>query len=451
MAITKAPTTDVAMNTASVPKESNQSKLSGLSLPCTVPGCKKRFMTLQSRAQHLKSAIHSEKATLAITQKSAEAATPVRQFPKIVLPNAAQRMTPSNVETTTGKKTETRHAVTVEPKVHSRQSIAHHKESLNAPKPAQPSLSKDTGPLVRVPLFRWDTRWSAIPTAQYDSTTAALRALIPMSKIARSNRVDKKFWTPDHKIVPTNNSAILKRQAIVLDCEMVGIGPKGTTSELARLSAIDFLTGELLIDTLVQPLCAVTDWRTQWSGITVQAMQAAVDSGDALEGSPAARMELFKYMDSQTILVGHALHYDLEALGIRHGVIVDSSVLAKTAVGKGVRKEWGLKMLCKELLGITVQDNGKDGHDSVEDALAAREVVLWCLEHEKELKAWGSRKNKEFYANKKTGTPGQSKRGRMRAPRMVYDDDYEPEFLCLSVKELNELCHYPEWYDNWSD
>ena len=31
----------------------------------------------------------------------------------------------------------------------------------------------------------------------------------------------------------------------------------------------------------------------------------------------------------------------------------------------------------------------------------------------------------------------------------LFDDD--GEILYLSTKELNELCHYPEWYDNWSD
>ncbi|KAH6620529.1 exonuclease, partial [Boeremia exigua] len=161
---------------------------------------------------------------------------------------------------------------------------------------------------------------------------------------------------------------------IVLDCEMIGTGPKGKISELARLSAVDFLTGELLIDTLVHPQHEVTDWRTKWSGITAEMVQTAISSGTILTNATAARTELFKHMDSETILVGHALHNDLHALRIHHNQTFDSSTLASVAVGACIRKLWGLKALCKELLEITVQDNGYHGHDAVEDALAAREL-----------------------------------------------------------------------------
>jgi DNA polymerase III epsilon subunit-like protein len=236
---------------------------------------------------------------------------------------------------------------------------------------------------------------------------------------------------------------------------MVGIGPKATTSELARLSAIDWFTGELVIDALVQPDCVVTDWRTKWSGITAEIMEVAVTSGDALKGSSAARAELFKYMDSSTVLVGHALRYDLAALGIHHNVMVDSAVLAKEAVGKNVRRDWGLKTLCTELLGVTVQDHGNDGHDSVEDALAAREVVLWCLEHNAELKKWGRKKRKEYYANDKKKTAmKRNKRYTDVSLPVHYDDSDELDefgFRCVSLEEYNEMCEYPAWYDNWSD
>ncbi|KAF2621303.1 hypothetical protein BU25DRAFT_240139 [Macroventuria anomochaeta] len=202
---------------------------------CTIAGCNKIFKTSQSRTQHLESATHGKKVTGATAKSSVEAAT-------------------------------------VKPKVHSRQNAVRHKKSVSAPKPAQPSLSKNIRASVHVPLFRWDTRWSSISTAQYGSTMTALRALIPTPEVSSLTRVDREFWTPNQKTAPLRDTAVLKRQAIVLNCEMVGIGPKATTSELARLSAVDFLTGELLVDTLVQPLSTVTDWRTQWSGITAEAL-----------------------------------------------------------------------------------------------------------------------------------------------------------------------------------
>jgi hypothetical protein len=52
-----------------------------------------------------------------------------------------------------------------------------------------------------------------------------------------------------------------KLSSVALDCEMVGVSEKNI-SEIARISAIDYLTGEILIDTLVQPTQPVKDWRT---------------------------------------------------------------------------------------------------------------------------------------------------------------------------------------------
>lgn len=53
---------------------------------------------------------------------------------------------------------------------------------------------------------------------------------------------------------------------VALDCEMVGTGPGGCFSELARCSIVDY-HGNILYDKYVQPCRPVTDYRTPWSGI----------------------------------------------------------------------------------------------------------------------------------------------------------------------------------------
>lgn len=53
---------------------------------------------------------------------------------------------------------------------------------------------------------------------------------------------------------------------VALDCEMVGTGPGGRYSELARCSIVDY-HGNILYDKYVQPCRPVTDYRTPWSGI----------------------------------------------------------------------------------------------------------------------------------------------------------------------------------------
>jgi len=53
---------------------------------------------------------------------------------------------------------------------------------------------------------------------------------------------------------------------LAMDCEMVGVGPEGTRSVLARCSIVNY-NGQVVYDKLVQPLEPVTDYRTQHSGI----------------------------------------------------------------------------------------------------------------------------------------------------------------------------------------
>lgn len=58
----------------------------------------------------------------------------------------------------------------------------------------------------------------------------------------------------------------IKAKYVGIDCEMVGIGPEGKQSALARVSIVDF-DGNILYDEYVRPPSYVTDFRTQWSGI----------------------------------------------------------------------------------------------------------------------------------------------------------------------------------------
>lgn len=75
-----------------------------------------------------------------------------------------------------------------------------------------------------------------------------------------------------------------------------------------------------------------------------------------------------KYIKDNTILVGHALEHDL----------VDSGILPRNA--SGIRRiRWGLQTLCSELLSVEIRKNKGGTHDCLEDVLATREVVLFCI------------------------------------------------------------------------
>ncbi|KAI5849457.1 hypothetical protein DFP73DRAFT_540645 [Morchella snyderi] len=168
---------------------------------------------------------------------------------------------------------------------------------------------------------------------------------------------------------------IQKRKAVALDCEM---GTSYTnSSELIQLSVVDYFTGESLIDMLVRPKVQLRSFNTQYSGVTREMMAQAIASGEYLDGVEGARNELWKWIDSTTILIGHSLHCDLRELRLAHPLIVDSFLCVPKIKASGN----GLKSLMEELLGQKVQDS-KSGHDCVEDALASRELVIWCIQNE---------------------------------------------------------------------
>ncbi|QBZ66695.1 hypothetical protein PoMZ_13679 [Pyricularia oryzae] len=201
------------------------------------------------------------------------------------------------------------------------------------------------------------------------------------------------------------------------------LAPRRTeTSEIAYICAVDLLTGEVLINKFVQPPGKVTNWRTKYSGITSRALREAKSRRNCLASWRAARAELWKYVDADTVLIGHGLEHDLHALRVVHTRIVDTSLQTAEAVFGGVesfRRVWGLKDLMKQLVEIDIQNHGRQGHDCVEDTLATRELALWCVQNPRRLEAWGSERRdnmeKQGIERDRARTEGQRERGKIAA------------------------------------
>ncbi|KAL0467463.1 hypothetical protein QR685DRAFT_448947 [Neurospora intermedia] len=224
------------------------------------------------------------------------------------------------------------------------------------------------------------------------------------------------------------------RTAVAIDCEM-GVSTD-FESELIRLSLIDYFSGQILIDRLVRPNVPMQHMNTRYSGVTRQDLQNAIRNGTCiLGGLEEARKEVWKFVGPQTVVVGHSVRNDLSALRWIHKRCVDSLVVEegvrkqmkekeeeeekekekerekqkeerlleislhcgpemaeetrrmmeeeeikekeKIKKMRGKRGEDGmsLKALTKKKLGRVIQDGGKKGHDSVEDAVAARDLI----------------------------------------------------------------------------
>ncbi|XP_076844528.1 interferon-stimulated 20 kDa exonuclease-like 2 isoform X2 [Brachyhypopomus gauderio] len=155
---------------------------------------------------------------------------------------------------------------------------------------------------------------------------------------------------------------------IAIDCEMVGTGPKGQCSELARCSVVSY-DGDVIYDKFIKPVNPVTDLRTRWSGVRWKDLRKATPFREA-------QKEILKILSGK-VIVGHAIHHDLKVLHYSHPafLIRDTSripILNRKA-GLPENQTASLKKLTKILFNKDIQME-KKGHSSVEDAKATMEL-----------------------------------------------------------------------------
>ncbi|XP_077066866.1 uncharacterized protein isg20 isoform X2 [Siphateles boraxobius] len=172
---------------------------------------------------------------------------------------------------------------------------------------------------------------------------------------------------------------------VALDCEMVGTGPGGRCSEVARCSIVNYY-GSVIYDKYILPRHPVTDYRTRWSGIRKHHLAQAVPFEDA-------QNEIANIL-KEKIIVGHALFNDFLVLDIS----VPARMIRDTSSCSLLRKLYNaaekckvsLKKLAQTLLNRTIQ-TGRMGHCSVEDSRAAMDLYkLVGDEWEKCILSWVS-------------------------------------------------------------
>ncbi|XP_055969825.1 apoptosis-enhancing nuclease [Sorex fumeus] len=157
-------------------------------------------------------------------------------------------------------------------------------------------------------------------------------------------------------------------KCVAIDCEMVGTGPRGRVSELARCSVVSY-HGDVLYDKYVRPELPVADFRSRWSGITQRHLSGAVPF-------QVARKEVLKLLKGK-VVVGHALHNDFQALKYVHPRSHTRDTTCVPSLlgphGAPTRARVSLKGLALELLHKKIQV-GQHGHSSVEDAATAMQL-----------------------------------------------------------------------------
>lgn len=143
---------------------------------------------------------------------------------------------------------------------------------------------------------------------------------------------------------------------LAIDCEMVGVRgaePDEERSVIARVSLVNF-AGRVVYDHYVRPEEPVVNYRTAISGIRPEHL-----SGPQAIPFAQCTKEVADLLRNR-VLVGHAVHHDLKALMLSHpGQDLRDTARYRPFCPAGPKS---LKKLCKEILGLDIQDGQ---HDSV--------------------------------------------------------------------------------------
>ncbi|CAD8125829.1 unnamed protein product [Paramecium sonneborni] len=173
--------------------------------------------------------------------------------------------------------------------------------------------------------------------------------------------IDEKIY---HDYLKLDGEGQMNRVNIfAMDCEMVQTENK---LELARVSIVDY-NYQVVLDILVKPQNKILDYNTRYSGITEDML-----SNVTVTLAEAQKM-VKSILDQDSILIGHSLENDLNALQIMHHKCVDTSVLYITESSRKL----SLKNLAYKYLNLTIQ---KDTHDSNEDAKIALSLAKLRIE-----------------------------------------------------------------------
>ena len=202
---------------------------------------------------------------------------------------------------------------------------------------------------------------------------------------------------PDSEI--QQGSMTAGHDVLTMDCEM--IITEGGQSELARVSLVRW-DGEVVLDEFVKPERPVIDYLTRFSGITKEILDPVTQTLADIQ------QKLLSILTPRTILIGHSLNSDLNALKITHPFIVDTTIIFPHPRGPPLK--CSLKWLTQKYLGKEIQ-KGQNGHDSIEDAVAVLDLVKQkCEKGER----WGTSEasNESIFRRiARTARPGKSSGG----------------------------------------
>ncbi|KAL3642908.1 hypothetical protein CASFOL_013723 [Castilleja foliolosa] len=163
------------------------------------------------------------------------------------------------------------------------------------------------------------------------------------------------------------SKAMKSTKLLAIDCEMV-LCEDGTDA-LVRVCGVD-RNLKVKIDEVVNPNKPIADYRSDITGMSAKDLDGVTCSLKDVQ------ISLKKMLSHGTILVGHSVNNDLQALKLDHTKVIDTSYIFKFA---HTNRKPSLSLLCKAKLGDELRKDGRP-HNCMDDACAAMKLALARLE-----------------------------------------------------------------------
>ncbi|XP_062619993.1 RNA exonuclease 5-like [Saccostrea cucullata] len=235
------------------------------------------------------------------------------------------------------------------------------KKKVDKEKEAESSNKPDPPEEAEPPLHKDD----AFPrTSLLLNTAQLMQEKYPLPvQYCNINPVNFKFTKEDYSPVDDHSPMF------ALDCEMCLTVARQL--ELTRVSIVDEKL-EVLYDTLVKPHNRIINYLTEFSGIT----KALLDPVTTRLSDVQKKIQ--EILPANAILCGQSLGGDLKAIKMYHPYVIDTSCIYNLSGRPGMKT--GLKKLTEMFIKEAIQE-GKQGHDSVEDSVATMKLVKHKLKH----------------------------------------------------------------------
>lgn len=210
-----------------------------------------------------------------------------------------------------------------------------------------------------------------------------------------------QYPVTEFESAPNRNPAKPGLGIIAMACSKIVLS--NGLHEIVKIAAIDVLTCRVLMSHLVcsDPNVQVADWHKSVTGLSsYDDMEAARQAGyKVMKGWKAARSALFKFVDEETIIVGHNLRSELDALRVIHGRAVDIvKVVEKAAQGPLSKAQVSLDSWCRDVANVATlkRDDKLFGRDCIMGAFAVREIGLWVLKNRENFEKVAKQKSKDY-------------------------------------------------------